>query len=131
MRAMVLEQPGPIESSPLKMREDIPDPVPGPGELRLRVSCCAICRTDLHIIEGDLPPAKRPVIPGHQIVGVVDQLGEGCNRLTAGTRVGVPWLRHTCGACRFCTSQRENLCQFSRYTGYHSAGGYAEYACVP
>jgi propanol-preferring alcohol dehydrogenase len=128
---MVLHQSGPIESSPLQWRDDVPDPVPGEREVRLRVSCCAICRTDLHIIEGDLPPAKRPVIPGHQIVGVVDQLGPGCAHLRVGDRVGVAWLRHTCGKCRFCTSGRENLCELSQYTGYHADGGYAEFAMVP
>src|SRR5439155_11745936 len=130
MRAMVLEKQGPIESSPLMWRE-MPDPLPGPGEVRLRVSCCAICRTDLHIIEGDLPMQKRPVIPGHQIVGVIDQLGPSCLHLRVGQRIGVAWLRHTCGVCRFCTQGRENLCESSRYTGYHTDGGYAEFATVP
>jgi propanol-preferring alcohol dehydrogenase len=131
MRAMLLEQPGPIESSPLKWRDDVPDPQPGPGEVRVRVSCCAICRTDLHIIEGDIPMPKRPVIPGHQIVGIVDQLGPGCSNRHVGQRVGVGWLRHTCGRCRFCTTGRENLCEYSQYTGYHADGGYADYATVP
>ena len=130
MRAMVLEQTGRIESSPLKLHDDVPDPSPGDGEVRVRVSCCAICRTDLHVIEGDLPIVKRPVIPGHQIVGVVDQLGPNCSHLRVGDRIGVAWLRHTCGRCRFCTSGRENLCEFSQYTGYHADGGYAEYATV-
>jgi propanol-preferring alcohol dehydrogenase len=127
---MVLENAGPIESSPLQWR-DVADPLAGPGEVRLRVSCCAICRTDLHIIEGDLQMAKSPVVPGHQIVGVIDQLGPGCSRFRVGDPVGVAWLRHTCGRCRFCTTGRENLCEFSRYTGYHHDGGYAEYATVP
>ena len=131
MLAMVLDQPGPIEASPLKWRDDMPEPSPGAGEVRVAVSCCAICRTDLHVIEGDLPPAKRPVIPGHQIVGVVDQLGPGCSRFRVGERVGIAWLRHTCGRCRFCTSGRENLCEFSQYTGSHADGGYAEFAIVP
>jgi propanol-preferring alcohol dehydrogenase len=112
-------------------RRDMPIPVPGQREVRIRVSCCAICRTDLHIIEGDLPPAKRPVIPGHQIVGIVDQLGPNCSRLKIGDRVGIAWLRHTCGKCRFCAAGRENLCPFSQYTGYHADGGYAEFAIVP
>jgi propanol-preferring alcohol dehydrogenase len=131
MRAMVLEQSGPIDSSPLKMREDYADPVPGPAEVRVRVICCAICRTDLHVIEEDLPPAKRPIIPGHQIVGVVDQLGPGCSRLRVDQRIGIAWLRHTCGQCRYCRTGRENLCPYSQYTGYHADGGYAEYAIVP
>jgi propanol-preferring alcohol dehydrogenase len=130
MQAMVLEEGGPIESSPLKLR-DLPDPVPGRGEVRLRVSCCAFCRTDLHGIEGDLPPAQRPVIPGHQIVGEIDQVGPGCTHLREGQHVGVAWLRHTCGHCRFCTSGRENLCPESQYTGYHADGGYAQYAVAP
>src|SRR5438105_4293777 len=130
MRAMVLHKIAPIESSPLKL-EEATVPEPARGELRVRVSCCAICRTDLHIIEGDLPAAKLPVIPGHQIVGRVDALGEGCSRVAVGDRVGVAWLRHTCGECRFCTSGRENLCEKSLYTGYHADGGYAEFAVVP
>ena len=127
---MVLEQSGPIESSPLALR-DVPVPTPGQREVRIRISCCAICRTDLHIIEGDLAPAKRPIIPGHQIVGIVDQLGPACSHLREGERVGVAWLRHTCGQCRFCTSGRENLCPRSQYTGYHADGGFAEHAIVP
>jgi propanol-preferring alcohol dehydrogenase len=130
MRAMVLERSEPIESSPLTLRE-VPDPRPGEGEVRLRVACCAICRTDLHIIEGDLPLQKQPIIPGHQIVGIVDQCGPGCSRLQVGQRIGVAWLRHACGRCRFCAAGRENLCPESRYTGYHADGGYAELAVVP
>jgi propanol-preferring alcohol dehydrogenase len=130
MKAMLLHHPGPIESSPLKLT-DVADPAPASQEARLRVHCCAICRTDLHVIEGDLSPAKMPVIPGHQIVGTVDQLGAGCSRLRIGMRVGVAWLRHTCGECRFCTTSRENLCERSQYTGYSADGGYAEYATVP
>src|SRR5215469_12671243 len=108
MRAMVLEKTAAIETSPLKLK-DVPEPVPATREVRVKVACCAICRTDLHIIEGDLPPAKRPVIVGHQVVGVVDRLGEGCSKLMIGDRVGIAWLRHTCGQCPFCTSDRENL----------------------
>jgi len=130
MLAMVLERNAPIEQSPLKWMQ-VPDPVPGRREVRVRVRCCAICRTDLHVIEGDLPAQKLPIIPGHQVVGVVDQLGEGCERLKVGDRVGIAWLRHTCGHCRFCTTGRENLCPFSRYTGYHVDGGYAQFAVVP
>jgi len=130
MIAMVLEAIARIETSPLK-RVELPDPQPGPGEIRIRVRTCAICRTDLHVIEGDLPPQKLPIIPGHQIVGVVDAVGEGCSRLTVGRRVGAAWLRHTCGACGFCTSGRENLCEAQRFTGYHADGGYAECAVAP
>jgi propanol-preferring alcohol dehydrogenase len=127
---MQLEQIGPIASSPLREVE-LPEPQAGPGEVRVRVRCCAICRTDLHVIEGDLAPRKLPLIPGHQIVGVVDQLGPGCTRLRPGRRVGAAWLRHTCGLCEFCRAGRENLCEAASFTGYHADGGYAEYAIVP
>jgi len=130
MKAMVLYDIAPIETSPLRY-ESVPDPVPAAGEVRLKVSCCAICRTDLHVIEGELPRQRLPIIPGHQVVGTVDALGPGCRRLQIGTRVGVAWLRHTCGACPYCLRGRENLCESSRFTGYHESGGYAEYAVVP
>ncbi|HUT61243.1 MAG TPA: zinc-dependent alcohol dehydrogenase family protein [Phycisphaerae bacterium] len=130
MKAMVLDDIAPIETNPLKLRE-LPDPEPGRGQVRLRVRCCAVCRTDLHVIEGELPREKLPVIPGHQIVGVVDALGPDCRRLRIGQRIGVAWLRHTCGRCGFCTSGRENLCPDQRFTGYHADGGYAEHAVVP
>ncbi len=127
---MVLDRSANIDDSPLVMRE-VDDPHPGGGEVRVRVSVCAVCRTDLHIIEGDLPERKRPIIPGHQVVGVVDELGEGCSTLKEGDRIGIAWLRSTDGTCRFCRASRENLCPSSRYTGYHSDGGYAEYTVVP
>jgi propanol-preferring alcohol dehydrogenase len=130
MRAMVLTETAPIASAPLRL-EEVPTPEPAAGEVRLRVSCCAVCRTDLHVIEGDLPRRKRPVVPGHQVVGVVDALGTGCRRLRVGQRVGVAWLRHTCGVCAFCASGRENLCVDPSFTGYHADGGFAEYAVVP
>lgn len=130
MKAMLLDQIAPIETSPLHLR-DIPRPEPGHGEVRVRVSCCGICRTDLHVIEGDLPSARLPIIPGHQIVGVVDAVGPDCALLSVGVRVGVAWLRHTCGSCVYCNGGQENLCESSRYTGYHEHGGYAEYAIVP
>jgi propanol-preferring alcohol dehydrogenase len=129
MRAMVLSENSDIHSSPLQMTE-YPDPVPAVGEVGVRVRCCGICRTDLHVIEGELPPAKKPLIPGHQIVGVVETLGAGCNRLRIGQRVGVAWLRQTCGACKFCRTGRENLCDAARFTGYHADGGYAALAVV-
>jgi len=129
MRAMVLSEIAPIETSPLKRTEQ-PTPAPGRGEVRVRVRCCAVCRTDLHVIEGDLPRHTLPLVPGHQVVGVVDALGEGCTRLKIGQRVGIAWLRHTCGQCACCTRERENLCASSRYTGYHADGGYADYAVV-
>jgi len=130
MKAMVLERYGPVEDSPLVLK-DLPDPEPGAGEVRVKVSVCAICRTDLHVIEQELPPARLPVVPGHQVVGVVEALGPGCRRLKVGQRVGIAWLRHTCGRCRFCRAGRENLCEGSRFTGYHADGGYAEKALVP
>ena len=130
MRAMVLHRQGPIGPGRLRP-EDRPDPDPGPGEIRVRVRVAAICRTDLHVIEGDLAPQRLPLIPGHQTVGVVDRLGPGCRRFRPGDRVGIAWLRWTCGACDFCRSGAENLCAASRYTGYHEDGGYAELALVP
>jgi alcohol dehydrogenase, propanol-preferring len=180
MKAMLLRHIAPIESAPLELVE-LPAPEPGPGEVRIRVRCCAICRTDLHVIEGDLPQATMPIIPGHQIVGVIDKLGpeqKGDGRgetreggrgkgeggdvatilpppsafrlppssahlppsplslplsasLQLGQRVGVAWLRHTCGYCRYCRAGKENLCESACFTGYHADGGYAEYAVAP
>jgi propanol-preferring alcohol dehydrogenase len=119
----------PIDRSPLEIQE-LPDPEPGPGEVLVSVRCCATCRTDLHVIEGDLAPVTLPIIPGHQVVGTVVALGPGCRRLQPGDRVGIAWLCSTCGTCRFCRSGRENLCESSRYTGYHQHGGYAELATI-
>jgi alcohol dehydrogenase, propanol-preferring len=130
MKAMVLEDQDRIENRPLKLR-DIPDPQPGPGEIRVKVSACAICRTDLHVIEGDLLPRNLPIIPGHQVVGRVDLLGEGVEPFRLGQRVGVGWLRRTDGTCKFCKSGRENLCPDSLYNGFHADGGFAEYMTVP
>lgn len=129
MKAMLLENIGLAETSPLRL-VDLPAPVPAAGEVRLKVRCCAVCRTDLHIVEGELPMQKRPVIPGHEIVGVVDMLGPGCTRLKVGQRIGVAWLRHVDGTCAFCRSGRENLCEDQRFTGYHADGGYAQYAVI-
>ena len=129
MKAMVLENLAPIGDSPLQLR-DLPDPQPGPAEVRLRVRCCAVCRTDLHVIEGDLPRHTLPIIPGHQIVGEIDSLGAGVERWQVGQRVGIAWLRHTCGACAYCQTDHENLCPEQRFTGYHANGGYAMYALV-
>lgn len=126
---MVLEKCAAIESSPLIWKE-VPTPEPKEQEVRIKVIACGICRTDLHIIEGDLPEKKRPLIPGHQIIGLVDKVGEHCQRFSLGMRVGIAWLRWTCGICEFCQSGRENLCDQSRYTGYHADGGYAEYAVI-
>jgi len=130
MRVMLLGAQAPIASAPLRPG-DVPTPEPGPGEVRLRVRACATCRTDLHVIEGDLPPRRLPLVPGHQVVGTVDALGAGAHRFRAGERVGAPWLRSTCGVCRFCKSGRENLCDAATYTGWTHDGGYAEYCCAP
>ncbi|MFQ5655245.1 MAG: zinc-dependent alcohol dehydrogenase family protein [Planctomycetota bacterium] len=127
---MVLEGIAAIDRSPLRLRE-LPDPRPGPGEVRLRVRCCAICRTDLHVIEGDLPRQRLPIIPGHQIVGEVDAVGEGVRGIGTGSRLGVAWLRHTCAACPYCANGDENLCESGRFTGYHEHGGYAQQTIVP
>ena len=130
MRAMVLSRQGRIESSPLASSM-CPLPEPGPGEVRVRVRACGVCRTDLHVVEGDLRPRRLPVIPGHQVVGIVDARGVGATRFQIGDRVGIAWLRSTCGRCRFCLAGRENLCAESTYTGWTHDGGYAEQACVP
>lgn len=107
---------------------ELPDPQPGPGEIRVRVRACAVCRTDLHVVDGDLPDPRLPVVPGHEIVGVVDALGEGVDGPAPGTRVGIPWLGGTCGHCRWCARDQENLCDQAVFTGYQRDGGYAELA---
>jgi propanol-preferring alcohol dehydrogenase len=122
MRAMHLEAP----STPLRA-VDARTPDPGHGQLLLRVRACAVCRTDLHVVDGELPRPKLPLVPGHEIVGEVVAAGEAAHRFTEGTRLGVPWLGWTCGECRFCRSGRENLCDRARFTGYDLDGGYAEY----
>lgn len=125
MKAMLLCDRGPIEGEPLRWSE-LDDPVPGPGQALVRVRCCALCRTDLHVVEGDLPGQRSPIVPGHQVVGLVEALGPGCARLKPGQRVGVAWLGHACGACPACRRGRENLCPQARFTGWHEHGGYAE-----
>jgi propanol-preferring alcohol dehydrogenase len=125
MRAMVLEQQKPAEENPLHLRE-LPAPVPGTGEIRLRVHACGLCRTDLHTVEGDLPLRKTPLVPGHQIVGVVDAVGAGVRAFREGDRVGVAWVYSTCGECAYCQKGQENLCEKARFTGYDVDGGYAE-----
>jgi propanol-preferring alcohol dehydrogenase len=123
MLAMVVERPG----APLVAR-DLPTPEPGPDDVLLRVLACGVCRTDLHVADGELPWLGHPVVPGHEIVGEVARVGARVTGLTAGDRVGVPWLGWTCGACDFCRSGRENLCPEARFTGYHRDGGFAEWA---
>ena len=123
MRAMLLSRPGePLAES------RIPDPEPGAGQVRLRVSACGVCRTDLHVCDGELERPRLPLVPGHEIVGRVDALGPGAGRFAAGERVGVPWLGWTCGECAACRAGSENLCGRARFTGYTLDGGYAEYA---
>ena len=127
MKAWAIESPGPIDSSPLRsVSRAIPQP--GPGQIRVQVRACGVCRTDLHLAEGDLDPKHALITPGHEVVGIVDELGAGCIRFRVGDRVGVPWLAHTCGVCRFCLAGRENLCVTPRFTGWDVDGGYADYA---
>jgi alcohol dehydrogenase, propanol-preferring len=122
MRAMVLEKPG----QPLRAVE-LPTPSPAPGQVLVRVRACAVCRTDLHVLDGELPHPKLPLVPGHEIIGTIIIKGEAVQRFNPGDRVGIPWLGWTCGECRFCRSDRENLCERARFTGYTIDGGYAEY----
>ena len=127
---MVLDQSADADTGPLQ-RRDVPMPEPGPGQIRVRVRICGVCRTDLHIVEGDLPLVKRPIIPGHETVGIVDKAGTGVRSVKEGDRVGIAWLQNTCRECEFCRGGRENLCAKAVFSGYHVHGGYAEYALVP
>ena len=130
MKAMVLRGARPIEEKPLEAVE-MPAPTPGPDEIRIKVRACGVCHTDLHTVEGELDLPRLPVIPGHQIVGVVDQLGANVTRFRLGDRVGVAWLYSSCGQCDFCRRGLENLCDQARFTGLHANGGYAQYTVVP
>jgi propanol-preferring alcohol dehydrogenase len=130
MKACILRTPAPIASNPLEFTE-VAVPQPGEGEVLVRVSCCGVCRTDLHVIEGELPQKKSPIIPGHQVVGVIEKLGRNAHRFSLGARVGIAWLHHTDGTCPYCRSDRENLCDHPVYTGYTADGGYAEYTTAP
>ncbi|MFW6085831.1 MAG: zinc-dependent alcohol dehydrogenase family protein [Myxococcota bacterium] len=125
MRAVVLDEPG----QPLRVG-DVPEPRPGPGQVVMEVGACGVCRTDLHLLDGELPEPRKPVIPGHQIVGRVVERGEGVDRLREGDRIGVPWLGWTCGECDFCARGEENLCDRARFTGHTLDGGFAEYAAA-
>jgi alcohol dehydrogenase, propanol-preferring len=129
MKAMVLTGFRPPVERPLELR-DVPVPELGPEDILVRVRCCGVCRTDLHVVEGELPEARLPLIPGHEVVGVVERKGERAGRFAIGQRVGAAWLRSTDGTCRFCASGRENLCESARFNGYHADGGYAEYMAV-
>lgn len=123
MRAMILERPG-----DLLRPVELPTPTPGVGQVRVKVAACGVCRTDLHVVDGDLKEPKLPIIPGHEIVGYVDAIGSGATPRSLGERVGIPWLGHTCGACPYCRRGEENLCDAPGFTGYQIDGGYAEYA---
>src|SRR5947209_8131398 len=129
MRAMVLSAQASIDDSPLRL-EHVPRPEPAPGEILVQVEACGVCRTDLHVVEGHLPPETMPVIPGHQVVGRVRGRGPGATRFVLGERAGIAWLRSTDGTCRYCRRGQENLCPHARFTGYMADGGYAEYAVV-
>ena len=128
MKAMVLHEQRPIGSSPLEMR-DLPPPTPAAGQVRVCIHVCGLCHTDLHTVEGDLALPRQPIVPGHQVIGVIDALGDGV-KLREGVRVGVPWLYSTDGSCDFCRAGSENLCDNARFTGLHADGGYAEYMVV-
>jgi len=131
MRAWIVQQPARFGAgrSPL-IATELADPTPGPTQIRVRVSMCGVCRTDLHLAEGDLPPRRPNTVPGHEVVGVVDLVGDRCELFHGGERVGVAWLRMTCGRCRFCLSGKENLCSEARFTGWDADGGYAQFTIV-
>lgn len=130
MQAWVVETPGPIESRPLSW-VTLPEPSPRADEILVDVRACGVCRTDLHLAEGDLPPHRPRTAPGHEVVGVVSEVGDSSSRFSVGDRVGIAWLRHTCGTCRWCRRGLENLCAEARFTGWDADGGYAERAVVP
>ncbi len=130
MKACLLRKPAPVNTNPLELAE-VAKPVPGPGELLVRVRACGVCRTDLHVVEGELAPRKSPVIPGHQVVGVIEAMGEGARRFHLGDRVGIAWLHQTDGTCDYCRAGKENLCEHATFTGWMVDGGYAEYALAP
>ena len=130
MKACILPAPAPVESNPLRLTE-LPVPKPHGKQVLVRVRVCGVCRTDLHVVEGELPTRKSPLVPGHQVVGTVEQCGPDAGRFQPGARVGIPWLYQTCGACEYCVSERENLCERASFTGWTEHGGYAEYALCP
>jgi alcohol dehydrogenase, propanol-preferring len=130
MRFLALSASAPIETDPLRV-DSRPTPSPGPHEILVRVNACGVCRTDLHIVEGDLPLVRSPIVPGHQIVGRIERTGAEARRFRIGARVGIAWLRQTCGTCDACRRGRENLCEGAEFTGYHADGGFADYALAP
>jgi len=129
VRAMLMRQPGEVADRPLRM-EEVAVPTPRAGEILVEIRACAICRTDLHVVEGELPALRTPLVPGHQAVGRVVGRGRDATRFREGDRVGIAWLRRTCGACLYCATDRENLCERAEFTGWHADGGFAEYAVV-
>src|SRR4030042_1029860 len=129
MKAMQLSKQAPLETKPLQMCE-LPVPEPAENQVRIKINVCGACRTDLHIVEGELPAHKIPLIIGHQIIGRIDKLGKAVNRWQLNDRVGVPWLYRTCGQCPYCLQSRENLCDRPMFTGYDADGGFAEYMVV-
>jgi len=131
MRAWRVREPGPVRTRPLAFDAQAAVPTPGPGEVLVAVRACGVCRTDLHVAEGDLPVHRRGVVPGHEVVGEVAGIGADVTGFAVGDRVGIAWLRHTCGQCGYCRRGAENLCPQSRYTGWDADGGYADYACAP
>jgi alcohol dehydrogenase, propanol-preferring len=130
MKAWILNQLAPIESRPLVLT-DVPDPQPADDDVLVKVHACGVCRTDLHVVEGELPVRKTPVIPGHQIVGTIEAVGSQVTEFTVGNRVGIAWLHRTCGVCEFCRTGRENLCDSAMFTGWSVNGGFAEYVTAP
>src|SRR6266446_5646345 len=130
MLAQVLTAARPVSEGPLRATE-MPVPEPGDAEILMRVRACGLCHTDLHIVEGDIAPPRLPLVPGHQVVGVVERAGPGATRFERGARVGAAWLNRTCGRCPFCLRGEENLCDDVRFTGYHADGGYAEFLVAP
>ena len=126
MKAWTLKSPAPVESNPLTL-QDLPAPEPGPREVLVRVNACGICRTDLHVVEGELVPKRPSITPGHQVVGTIERLGPDAARYREGARVGIPWLHKTCGQCFYCRTGRENLCDAPEFTGYSVNGGFAQY----
>jgi len=130
MKACLIDSPAKIETNPLQF-VDAPDPVAQGDQVLVHVAACGVCRTDLHVVEGELPPHKSPVIPGHQVVGRIEKVGPEARRFSVGDRVGIPWLHRTCGVCEYCRAGKENLCDAPTFTGYTVDGGYAEYTLAP
>ncbi len=130
VKACLLHAPASVKTNPLELA-DVPKPAPAAGEVLVRVNACGVCRTDLHVVEGELPPHKSPLIPGHQVVGRIEAMGRTRAGFAAGDRVGIPWLHHTDGVCEYCRAGKENLCDHATFTGWMVDGGYAEYAVAP